>query len=610
MNLWFRNTNFLKANFPDFYQKVVSEEFSCPGLSILPDNNKENWVLQYKQVYCYLHSTLSVQREMEELFSGDMHSEQVLIILGLGMGYCIDYLREKKLKYKKILILEPYNNIFRELLKHRDIAALLSQPELSVLLFYEPRDIIARIMGESLSSRNVKILYHMSYRSVFDGLYQEITRLFANEKLSLQTSRDTLNRFLQEWTQNQMSAIGKEHLEAAILNERFADIPAIIVSAGPSLEKHFSLLAEVYDRALLIAAGTSVKILKQNNIPAHIAMAMDSQQSVADIVRDSHIPVLVGAYRLHRDVERAFPNQILRFPISTDLIAGYYHKYAECSLSIINDHASVASVAVHYAVQLGCNPIILVGQDLCFYDNRMYASSEKESEPASSRARYQEAVDINGNRVFTQPAFLAMRSDMEALNLRYRDKTRFFNCTEGGLGIPGMENQVFAHIIAQYINNQNVKVSQRIADLIDEAKAAKADKAIEAGEFYRHLLKELEHIKQLNNEKLDLLKDLRKAMERGLKSNRLQSKLQSIQDKNKELGAITLYSEVLLEGVLRFLTFYKAAALYSSDGDGEDPETWMLYESSVYEMTSKHWEIISEAVNRELALLPTMQGEV
>src|SRR5205823_2579103 len=59
------------------------------------------------------------------------------------------------------------------------------------------------------------------------------------------------------------------------LKQQFKDIPAIIISTGPSLSKSLEALKDLQHRALLLAADASVSILLDHGIEPHFALSLE-----------------------------------------------------------------------------------------------------------------------------------------------------------------------------------------------------------------------------------------------------------------------------------------------------------------------------------------------
>lgn len=611
-NKWLKNSSFLKGKFAEFYEKAVSQDFGYKNLRIT-DIAEGNLLLESEQCRCFLHSTYSIEREMQELLQDGDDPEQILIIFGLGMGHCLDYIEEKRFKYKQVLVLEPFNNVFRELLKTRDLEKLLRKRNVSLSIFRDAREVMPQIMGQIMTSKKVKFVFHLSYRTVFAEIYQEISRIFSEEKIAFLANRATINYFLTEWTENQIKSIAKKQSGAALLYNKFKNVPAVIVAAGPSLEKHIDRLGEIQDRALIIAAGTGAWICSQKGIRTHMAMGMDSQKAEADLFQNSTFDILVGSYRLHPEVDRVVNKRILRTMLSNDFIAQYLHNYFDLPVETISDFASVASSAVHYAAKLGCSPIILVGQDLCYYDDRLHAYEEKGSLSPALKNQIQEqrdiTRDINGELVYTHPGFLVIRRDMELLNLNYRDTNVIINASEAGLGIPGVENCTFKEAIDRYITPRDNDVGTLLEKNLGQSGAEDKYQSLDINAFYLHLLDEVERLEKINTEKLRLLEELQRLLEKGYKSNRLHSKLYFIQEKSGQMQESDFYVKVVMPILKSFYVYFQAGVFYNFSGEPDDPEAWLFYEGNVYELTSRYLAIIKEMVIRELQELSGRQPE-
>jgi len=599
MNMWIENSKLLKTYFPDFYKKAVSPDYACNDLQISEINNG-NILLQSSSCRCYLHSSYNVNREMEELFQDSDDPEQILIIFGLGMGYCLEYIQKQHIRYRKVLILEPFNNIFREMLKIRDFGPLLRKRDVSITIFNDAKKVMPQIMGQVMTSKKVKFLYHLSYRSAFKEIYQEISKLFMDEKRAFISNTATMDRFLNEWTENQLISLAKKQASASCLHGKFENIPAVIISAGPSLEKRIDEIKEIQDRALIIAPGTGARICNQKGIKAHIATATDSQKHEASLFKDSVIKVLVGSYRLHPEVDRVFPNHFLKMNLHNDFIAHYFHRYFNLPFDIINDQASVSSVAVELAAKLGCNPIILVGQDLCFYDNKLHAGDAQNSLHQILNGQIQEATDINGEKVHTFSSYLIIQRDMELINLKYNGRPTIINATEAGLGIPGVENQRFRDVINRYISPRENDLQQIIDDILSNPGNLDCYKDIDINVFYQHICSEIRRLEEHNYDKLLKLEDLQLLIDKNSKYRDTADVIEEIKKTNSKLQTIDFYQQVVMPMLNQFLAYYKAGMQYNYSEKPDDYAAYLYYESNVYALTSRYIKIIKGVIEQQL----------
>lgn len=206
------------------------------------------------------------------------------------------------------------------------------------------------------------------------------------------------------------------------LKGKFSQIPAIVVGAGPSLEKNGHLLQEISQKALLFAGGTALNLL---NVRPHFAAGLDPIASSPSFKESSFLdaPFCLQS-RMNRENVAALQGPALLFPDSSaawlNELQGMEGTW-ESGWTVGNFMASLACF-------LGCSPIIFVGMDLCYQEGRKYAQIEG---PSSEGLVSTETAD--GQRVWTQKDWLMAARWMEDLAERHPE-TVWINATEGGLG--------------------------------------------------------------------------------------------------------------------------------------------------------------------------------
>ena len=346
----------------------------------------------------------------------------------------------------------------------------------------------------------------------------------------------------------------------------------MIVSAGPSLERHFDLLNEIGNQALIIAPGTGARILDQRGIRAHLVMAVDSSEAEADIFKSYRGACpLVGSFRLHPRIDEEFPNPILRLATSSDRLAQYYYRHFQNeNFAMIDDHPSVSNCAIDYAFKLGCNPIILIGQDLCYYENKLHADEEAVNLPGS-RTKISKLLDINGLPVVTNNAFLAMRYELETQTQQYKGQVQLINATEAGLGVPGIANRRFRDVIDHYIVSQRSDVAEMVAAIISRTASNNAGNNDHISGFYEHLLDQIDFIERKNRDKGVLLRKLNKLQKRDLKLSRLIEHMTIINEINSELEKNNFYQEVIRAGLNAIIQYRLVAVECTSGSTREIP---------------------------------------
>jgi hypothetical protein len=264
------------------------------------------------------------------------------------------------------------------------------------------------------------------------------------------------------------------------LSGAFRGVPAVVVAAGPSLDKQLETLSTHRDRVLVIAIGPSLGALRRAGIEPDLVHVLESSDVAHQLTRSGSTADLnlvltpkthAGVYEL--PVRSRFIAYTGAEPLASWIASELGDRHR------ISAAGSVALSAVYVAQALGANPVMLIGQDLAFADGRVYASGSCYErigfEVKGERFQYQNmeeraavyAGDLarmrrmseqrlvwvegwHGDRVPTSVTYATFiqyyRGVAEQLA---RAGTRLVNCTEGGARIPPLEHCAFADELAR-----------------------------------------------------------------------------------------------------------------------------------------------------------------
>jgi hypothetical protein len=228
------------------------------------------------------------------------------------------------------------------------------------------------------------------------------------------------------------------------LRGKFAGIPAVICGAGPSLKNAAPLLKKLENRALIFAGGSTLSALSHLNIKPHFGLAVDPNSREYDCVKGCSFPDIPFLY-----ASRLFPKVFELFQGPLGYIrsgtGGSCEAYFEKEVGITDDYIgpelgrealSVTTLAVAYATALGCSPIIFVGLDMAYAEEKMYAEGVLAS-PLPQTMRVSDTPlkrkDRNGRSIYTMVKWVMESDTLSAFAVRHPD-TQFLNATEGGLG--------------------------------------------------------------------------------------------------------------------------------------------------------------------------------
>lgn len=244
------------------------------------------------------------------------------------------------------------------------------------------------------------------------------------------------------------------HLHECYLGDGLFDqwngIPAIICGAGPSLAKQIPLLRQLSDRALIFAGGSALNALTAANITPHFGCGIDPNFAQVKRLNSSaafEVPFFFRG-RMHHRAFRAIQGPKLYVTGTGGYeTARYIEEQMGLTSSELDEGHNVVNFSVSLAERLGCNPILFVGLDMAYtgmrgYSTGVVADAKVTVQDLKKRGIDDAAVvrsDIYGKPVYTLWKWID-ESAWLADYAREHPELRFFNATEGGLGIEGVPN--------------------------------------------------------------------------------------------------------------------------------------------------------------------------
>ena len=234
------------------------------------------------------------------------------------------------------------------------------------------------------------------------------------------------------------------------LKDTCRQIPAIIIGAGPTLQKNGHLLADFQDKALLFAGGSAL-----NGIPVepHFAASIDK---AAPYQQFKQIPFWETPFCFQSRVSAQnfslIHGEALWFPESHHTFLNWLDGAEEG----FDGGWTVSNFLTRIALLMGCNPIIFVGMDLCYQGEAKYAHLPNTVQPS--------LMDVEA-KVFTQPDWLMARKWTEQVALAYPDR-QFIDAREGGLPFASpIEKISLNHLALPSRGNLKEKVHQIVQGL-------------------------------------------------------------------------------------------------------------------------------------------------
>ncbi|HPJ16532.1 MAG TPA: DUF115 domain-containing protein, partial [Spirochaetota bacterium] len=247
------------------------------------------------------------------------------------------------------------------------------------------------------STNRVTFIFHRGSAQVFGDYYNNINNsiktYFSNKEVNIAT----LSKFERLWSSNSARNIRRitETIPVNVFFNKFNNIPAIIVCAGPSLTDSIDFINENKNKAVIIAVDTSYYLLKRYSIEPHFCVSVDPQIINARYFENSSETetVLVTDPSTHPSVFRFFKGRTVMISSLFENVRWIEKITGE--KGEVTHGGSVSTNAYDFALKIGANPIILTGQDLSFTSGLAHA-----------RGSYlDEQMHIKTNRFFSEQDF-------------------------------------------------------------------------------------------------------------------------------------------------------------------------------------------------------------
>ena len=378
----------------------------------------------------------------------------VYIIFGLSNFKCVKELIKNVGKENVILLYEPDKNIFIKSIEKTDIIDVINCDN-AVLCINGINDelfgsFVAMVLADYGLMRLTKYCCMPNYDELYPEIWRDVIRNIKEKYESVILSRNTEILMATEFVKNKVNNCKDIVRQYTILElkskfeliENIKDIPAILVAAGPSLDKNINEIKKAKGKAFIVAVDTALKSLLNNDIIPDVLITVDPHKPPILFMHTKFkdIPMVVcdcSNYELNllHNEKRFY------FADVNSYMSYIYREGTGNKLHSTESGGSVANNAFSLINILGFKKIILVGQDLAYTDKKMHttdAYGDSDSNLLKDNKKYFEVEDINGDMVYTEYNMNLYRKWFESQIVRYTDLL-VIDATEGGAKIEGSE---------------------------------------------------------------------------------------------------------------------------------------------------------------------------
>ena len=395
------------------------------------------------------------------------------VLLGLGVGHHAAEAHRRLGPQALMIVFEPDPAQLVDVLGRVDHTAWLATPNVVVFTGEADGGPDATAVNQRLEAyaatltQGVTLLPHPPTR----GLHPEAVGRFA-EHLSAavaycRTNVATALVISAKTARNQAVNLGAYYAGAGTddLHGAAAGTAAVCVAAGPSLAKNADLLrdTDVRRRVTVVAAQTALKPLLQRGVRPDYVTALDYSPICARFYEGlPPLPdvTLVAEPKANPAILAAFPGPVRLIPSAfcDRVLAGLGGAGSDADASTghrvpLKSGSTVAHLSLYLAEHLGCDPILMIGQDLGFSDGLYYCPGTAVHEVwdcelnafntlenlewlriARMGANLARREDVHGRTLFSDEQMLTYLKQFERDFAAAEAAGRtILDCTEGGM---------------------------------------------------------------------------------------------------------------------------------------------------------------------------------
>lgn len=470
----------------------IEQELKNVKMTVEPCKKSEEYtmVLETEEVRKYLFSKYHPRKDaVATIDEQKVNKETIWIVLGLGLGYLTESILAQTHKNIKIIIIEPTEDGIE---KQRPFLSpqIKNNPNIILVTGYD-YGVLKTVFNDTLKMKdvyNVQVVGNSTYLEFYIEFYKEIVRVLTEHLQFMMINSNTISSFATTHIENVMmnrEAIKRSYDLTAYKN-KYTNIPAIIVSAGPSLAKNISHLKDF--KGVIFTGGRTLGNVLEEQVRPHFLVSMDPGVPAHQVLREyavNDMKLIAPATTQYRVVADNSGKQFF--------VEEPFFEYANGLLGIelpyLDMGGSVATLCLSSAYYMGCNPIIFIGQDLAITGFKEHVDGQDAILQNGEDIIYVEGYDEE--LVPSKIDYILFNKWIEGFIQGHGDR-EYINATEGGARIKGTKQLPFCEVNQQYteqyvIENHDRKyvckedIESKIQEVIKELKEGikAADKGVE-----------------------------------------------------------------------------------------------------------------------------------
>ncbi|MFT3984498.1 MAG: DUF115 domain-containing protein [Lachnospiraceae bacterium] len=507
-SIYVKNEEALKKRFPQYSSFVEYMDTESP-VGVAEAEGKKILYVEHQGDIIQM-DTLYGTDELMELWYQKIPGVGLfakIIFFGFGNGAYVRKLLNHLDRSNHVIVYEPNFMIFHKVMQEYDISDIILDDRFDLLVRETMTKAPADYFSDRLSFLDIdtfQYYVYLNYNILFPEFFSEYLHALESACNGINSTQSVMDRYGSAYYENTFSnmhfLLKSKSLENLYLRLPH-NVPAIVVAAGPSLDKNIKDLAAAKEKAFIIAVDTALRPLLKAGIMPDLCISIDPKKRVEHFSDDRANDIPMVCYLVsHKEImdrhraEKIFIN---------DLNHHIQHFFSQkCKIfPVVSSGGSVANDAFSIAQMLGFQTIILVGQDLAYTDQKTHSEASVRGEWKIDVSKLKKVMmeGIDGKPIASSGEFVLYKAWFEEQIINYPNIT-VIDATEGGAKIYGSRIMALKDAISE-----NCMKSYDFKEIIRDTDAYLSDsEQKEFVEYVKKIPEELESCLRLVKEGIAL----------------------------------------------------------------------------------------------------------
>ncbi|WP_300456273.1 6-hydroxymethylpterin diphosphokinase MptE-like protein [Desulfobacula sp.] len=483
------NIKLLKKNQPNAWKTIQSVNSMPVGKIVMAKNGKPNLKVETQDgQVLFFHDIHDPGKDAQDFLRIVPETAKGTVIFqGMGLGFGPLAIIEKRKDIQHLIVFELCVGIFLQALRVTDLSRLLDDPKVIICLGPDPE--VEQILSAALQSmrlEEISMLTHNPSCLLDKDGYEKLGKTIYSIANQLNISSNTFKSHGATFISNRLSALSMIHHTSLIdsLKGRFKDIPAILVAAGPSLDKNIQRIREFKEKAVIISVDAALPALQANGVTPDFVTSIDYQnityEKIASCAPKSQNISLICSSWVGQKVAKVFPARNIYWTFTGGAMENWINKGLGGNL-VSPGAGTVAHLNFVAAVIMGCSPIVFTGQDLAFSekeganDHVKHTVLKSDDQTAIFLKNRDGLIWVDGNnggKVPTSRAFVNYIDQFE--KMIHSTPGEYINASEGGAFIKGTNVMRLKEVLDQFCTKE-FNISKSLETCNKESKIGDLD---------------------------------------------------------------------------------------------------------------------------------------